>query len=38
MSTFETIAIVAVVYVLAFLAHRTAGRADQSAQDDGTPI
>ena len=35
MGTFETIAIVAGVYVLAFIAHRAAPSGERSAPDNG---
>ncbi len=35
MGTFETIAIVAVVYVLAFIAHRASPSVEPSAPDNG---
>ena len=38
MSTFETIAIVAVVYVLAFIAHRASGSVQEPPADERTPI
>ena len=35
MGTFETIAIVAAVYVLAFIAHRASPGVEPSARDNG---
>ena len=35
MGTFETIAIVAVVYILAFIAHRASPTVEPSASDNG---
>lgn len=38
MSTLETIAVVAIVYVLAFIAHRTTAVAERQAPDDGASL